>query len=392
MSVSFNPASAKNTDALAERVRAAVDQALTEQRLVGAVVFIARDGQLVHRHAAGFADRETQRPMREDAIFRFSSLTKPIVSAAAMALVEQEKLSLNDAVTCWLPQFRPQAADLGEVSITVRHLLTHTAGLTYSFLQPAEGTYLKRGVSDGLDRSGLSIDEELRRLAAIPLSYAPGAAWGYSLAVDVLGEILSRVLGMPLPEVVERLVTRPLEMRDTGFSVRDHGRLVVPYVDGNPPRRMADPDVVRMEGGAGIRFSPSRIFDSDSFVSGGVGMVGTAPDFLKFLEALRNGGHPILRAETVEAMMTNQIGELRINVEPTPSWGFGFGGAVLMDPALANVPQAEGTWKWGGVYGHHWYVDGHNRLCVVAMTNTACEGMSGRFVHDLMRAVYGRES
>ena len=138
---------------------------------------------------------------------------------------------------------------------------------------------------------------------------------------------------------------------------------------------MKDPDIVAFAPGSGIRFSPSRILDHRSFTSAGTGMVGTAIDFLTFLETLRAGGGAILTADSVREMMNNQIGALRINVEAKPSWGFGFGGAVLMDPEMAQVPQGVGTWKWGGVYGHHWYVDPRNGLTVVALSNTAVEGM-----------------
>jgi CubicO group peptidase (beta-lactamase class C family) len=152
---------------------------------------------------------------------------------------------------------------------------------------------------------------------------------------------------------------------------------------------MKDPDTVPFGPGAGIRFSPSRILDHRSFTSAGTGMVGTATDFLTFLESLRTGGGGILTAHSVHQMMSNQIGALRINVEATPSWGFGFGGAVLMDPAMARAPQGVGTWKWGGVYGHHWYVDSQSGLTVVALSNTAVEGMVGGFVTELTESVYG---
>jgi len=373
---------------LPHRVNAAIERALSEQRLVGVVVLIAHGGEIAFRRAAGFADREAHRPMHEDAIFRFSSLTKPIVSATAMALVERGGLDLNDTAMRWLPEFRPRTSDGSEATITVRQLLTHTAGLSYSFFQPPEGPYHRAGVSDGLAEPGLLLEEELKRLATVPLSYSPGTAWGYSLALDVLGEIMARSGGTSLADLVERFVTAPLRMADTGFAIRDPARLTAVYVDGAPPRRMEDPDVVPFGAGAGIRFSPSRIFDRSSFTSGGAGMVGTATDFLTFLETLRQGGGGILSSESVRAMMSNQIGGLRINVEPTPSWGFGFGGAVLMDPTLAGVPQAAGTWKWGGVYGHHWYVDPQNDLTVVALSNTAVEGMAGGFVSELMTAIY----
>lgn len=378
-----------NTSSLSERVDAALDAALGQNRLVGAVVLVAHDGEPVYRRTAGLADREERRPMSLDAIFRLSSLTKPVVAATAMALIERGALGLDDPVVRWLPEFRPKLEDGRDAVITVRQLLTHTAGLTYGFLQPFDGSYHRARVSDGIAEPGLPMADELARLASAPLVYEPGARWSYSLGMDVLGEVLARAGGAPLPELVERLITGPLAMTDTGFAVRDVQRLVVPYVDGSPPRRMREPDVVPFADAAGIRFSPARIFDPGSFASGGAGMAGTATDFLLFLETIRLGGGQVLSTASARSMMGNQIGALRIDVEETPSWGFGFGGAVLLDPALARVPQAAGTWKWGGVYGHHWYVDPANRLTVAALSNTAIEGMTGRFVADLMEAVYG---
>jgi CubicO group peptidase (beta-lactamase class C family) len=370
------------------RIAEVIDDAVQEQKLVGAVVLVARDGETIFSKAAGFADRERPLPMQENTIFRLSSLTKPIVTAAALALIEQSKLTFDDPVVRWLPEFRPRMQDGAEPAITVRHLLTHTAGLTYRLMQPPGGPYESAGVSDGLDQPGLAMADELKRLTSVPLVYAPGSAWGYSLALDVLGEVMSRAGGAPLPELVERLVTRPLAMADVAFVVRDPGRLATAYVDGAPPRRMQDPDVVPFADGSGIRFSPSRIFAPRSFASGGAGMAGTATDFLRFLEAVRQGGAPVLSKDAAGLMMTNQIGTLRINVEPTPAWGFGFGGAILLDRDLAGTPQAAGTWRWGGVYGHHWYVDPVNRLTVVALSNTAIEGMNGKFVAELRDAVY----
>ena len=299
-------------------------------------------------------------------------------------------LDLDDTAVRWLPEFRPKTPQGGEAVITLRQLLTHTAGLTYGFFEADDGPYHRAGVSDGLAESGLSMQEELTRLASVPLAFAPGTAWGYSLGLDVLGEIMSRATRTSLPALVEELVTIPLGLSDTGFAPRDLHRLATPYVDGMPPRRMKDPDIVAFGPGSGIRFSPSRILDHRSFTSAGTGMVGTATDFLTFLESLRTGGGGILTADSVRQMMSNQIGALRINVEATPSWGFGFGGAVLVDPAMAQAPQGVGTWKWGGVYGHHWYVDPQSGLTVVALSNTAIEGMTGGFVTELTESVYGK--
>lgn len=367
-----------------------LERAVAEDRLVGGVVIVAKSGEKTVEAVAGLADREAGRKMTADTIFRFSSLTKPIVAAAAMALVERGVIRLDDPVTRWVPAFAPKLASGGQARIEVRHLLTHTAGLTYGLFQPAGGPYDRAGVSDGLAEPGLPMAEELSRLARVPLDYPPGSGWGYSLAYDVLGEVLARAADATLPEVIASTVTGPLGMRDTAFSVVDPARLAVPYVSGKPQRRMSDPEAVLfLPGTAGIRFSPSRIFNSESFASGGAGMAGTAGDFLKLLAALQSGGSPILQPASTRQMMSNQIGALRITTEEKPAWGFGFGGAVLMDAALAGTPQGLGTWKWGGVYGHHWYLDPVNRLTVIATTSTAIEGMVGEFVVQLMSAVYG---
>jgi CubicO group peptidase (beta-lactamase class C family) len=374
---------------LARRVDAVVDRALASGRVVGAVVLIARDGDVIYRRAAGLADREAGRPMREDAIFRLASVTKPMVGAAALALVEQGRLRLDDPVTRWLPDFRPRLPDGREPTITVRHLLTHTAGLGYGFLEPEGGPYHKADVSDGMDQPGLTFEENARRLASAPLLYEPGTAWRYSLSFDLLGEVVARAGASTLPQVLQRTVTGPLGMRDTGYQVADRTRLATPYVDGKPrPQRMAELQVLSF-GASALRFAPSRIFDPASYPSGGAGMVGTAPDFLRFLEALRRGGAPILRRETVAGLTRNQVGKLAAFFVG-PGWGFGLGIAVLDDPAAARDPRSRGSYRWGGVYGHSWWVDPARRLTAVAFTNTAVEGMSGAFATDLVRAVHGR--
>lgn len=374
-----------------DRIDAVIDRALAEQRLVGAVVLIARGGQLVHRRAAGLADREAHRPMREDALFRLASVSKPIVSTAAMVLAGQGRLGLDDPVTRWLPDFRPRLPDGREPAITLRQLLTHTAGLGYRFFEPSEdGPYAQAGVSDGMDGSGLTLAENLRRIAQVPLLYAPGTRWLYSLAIDVLGGVVEAASDAPLADAVRALVTGPLDMHDTGFfaSPQDQ-RLATPYVNsaGAAPRRMDGPTVATpFEGAIGIRFDPSRAFDATAFPSGGAGMVGSAPDFMRLLETLRTGGAPLLSQALVNDMGRNHTGAR--GPADAPGCGFGLGFSVLHDPVAAASPESAGTWRWGGAYGHSWFVDRARELSVVTFTNTLYEGMSGRFVSDLRDAVY----
>lgn len=373
------------------RVDAVIDRALADQRLVGAVVLVSHGGHLVHRRAAGLADREAARPMSENALFRLASVSKPIVSTAAMVLAGQGRLGLDDAVTRWLPDFRPRLPDGSEPTITLRQLLTHTAGLGYRFLEPkGGGPYAQAGVSDGMDGSGLTLVENLRRIAQVPLLHAPGTAWLYSLATDVLGGVVQAASDAPLGDAVRKLVTGPLDMHDTGFFAAPHeDRLATPYVNSATaaPSRMAGPAVVTpFEGAVGIRFDPSRAFDATAFPSGGGGMIGSAGDFMRLLETLRKGGAPLLPQGLVDEMGRNHTGTQ--GPANAPGYGFGLGFSVLHDPAAAASPESAGTWRWGGAYGHSWFVDRARELSVVAFTNTLYEGMSGRFVDELRDAVY----
>jgi CubicO group peptidase (beta-lactamase class C family) len=151
---------------------------------------------------------------------------------------------------------------------------------------------------------------------------------------------------------------------------------------------MGETHVVPFAELSGIRFAPDRIFDPASFPSGGAGMACTAPDFLAFLEAIRQGGAPVVRRETAQAMITNQTGSHAI-VTSGPGWGFGYGGAVMLDPAASGSPLPAGAWMWGGVYGHSWFVDPAAGTSYVLMTNTSTEGMSGQLSLDLMAAALG---
>ena len=365
-----------------------IDRALAETRIVGAMVLVARDGQVAYSRAAGYADREAGRAMTADAAFRLSSVTKPIVAAAALVLVDRGDLALDAPVSRWLPDFQPKLADGSAPPITIAQLLTHTSGLGYGFLQPEGGPYLAAGVSDGLADPDLPMAEELKRLASVPLFFPPGAAWLYSLSLDVLGAAVEKAAGKPLPQAVDELILKPLGMASSGFYVTDAAGLVTPYMDGAPPRPMAEPDVSPFMELSGIRYSPARATRPASFPSGGAGMVGSAPDVLKLLEAVRTGGGGVLSAASAGAMLANQIGDLAV-VTHGPGWGFSFGGAVLKNAVEAASPLIEGTVSWGGVYGHSWQIIPSRGTTVVALTNTAIEGMTGVFPTELGTAVAG---
>ena len=376
-----------DSGALKQKVDAVIDQAIAQNRILGAVVLVAHDGKPVYERAAGLVDKETRKPMQRDALFRLSSVSKPIVIVAALALVERKQLSLDDPVTKWLPDFKPKLADGTTPTITVRQLLIHTAGLGYKFTEEGDGAYHQTQISDGFDDVKIGLTEETRRLASVPLFSTPGSEWRYSLSIDVLGAVIERASGKPLGAVVADLVTKPLGMKDTSF-VADRARADrVAKAYFNAPSGiapMADPQVLPF-GTMNLVYSPSRAFDAKAYPSAGAGMIGSAPDVMRLLEAVRKGGTPVLGKSTADEMFRNHIAGLP---GMQPGVGFGFGGALVVDPVAAKTPQSLGTMYWGGVYGHSWFVDPAKKITVVALTNTAPEGMAGKFPDGLRDAVY----
>ncbi|MFB4340584.1 serine hydrolase domain-containing protein [Pantoea sp. CS_6] len=366
---------------------AVIDHAINSQRVVGTTVMVAQAGKLIYQRAAGWADREQNKAMSVDAIYRLASLTKPIVSLTAMRLIEQGDITLDDDITRWLPDFRPCLENGEPATIRVRHLLSHMSGLRYRYSAPADSLYHSRNVSDGIDyQPGLTLEENLQRLAGTRLQFRPGTGWRYSLGIDVLGEIMVRATGKSLPELVNHHITSPLGMADTLFSVRDASRLTTVYTDDNPvPSIMRDNQQIPFGEGAAI-FSPGRILKPDAWPCGGGGMAGTALDFMQVLETVRREGAPLITRESFDYMTQEHV---TANwATQGPGWGFGVGWALLVDPDAALSPQSAGTLSWSGAYGHTWFVDRQNALCVVAMTNTTPEGVNGQFPVMVRDAVY----
>ncbi|MCJ8152045.1 serine hydrolase domain-containing protein [Shinella sedimenti] len=374
---------------IASRLDAVIGGAIAAERIVGAVVLVALDGETIWSRAAGLADREARTAMQTDAIFRLASVSKLFTAAAALALVSQGKLDLDRPITEWLPAFTP-TFEGRTARITLRHLLSHSSGLSYGFFEPDDGPLAQAGVSDGMDRSDLTLADNIRRLAGVPLSFAPGSAFRYSLGIDVAGAVIEAATGLRLPEAIRTLVTEPLGLRDTGFTLSDPSRLAAAYADDTPrPRRMHEPDRIPfLPGMAGVIMDPARVFDTEAFPSGGAGMVGSASEILRLIEVLQQGGGDIMTADLAAEMARDQIAG--IEIEGSPGWGYGLGFSVLRDSQAAGVTEPAGTWRWGGAYGHSWFTDPSNGLTVVALTNTAFEGMSGagRFSADLSRAIY----
>ncbi|WP_119389901.1 serine hydrolase domain-containing protein [Taklimakanibacter lacteus] len=363
------------------RLQNVIDNAVARGCIVGVVFLVARDGEIVFATEKGFADREAGVPVRRDTIFRLASVTKPFVAMAALAMADRGRIRLEDPVRLHLPYFRPRLADGTEPLITLRHLLTHTSGLSYD--------YPDADFSDGLSDTDFGFEENFTRLAKRPLKFAPGSSWEYSVAIDVLGAVLAAVEETTLNAVVRRYVNDPLGIAaDTGFAIADRSRLATAYADATPVAMRMPDRIVLGNAETGIfNFAPVRAFNPHAFQSGGAGMVGTAPDVLRLLEALRMEGTPVLRPETWRAAVSNQIGALPRESEP-PGQRFGYLSAIVSDPKAAATPQSAGTLNWGGVYGNDWYVDIAKGLSVVSLSNTALEGCNGQFVRDTRDALY----
>lgn len=359
-----------------------IDAALDNGKIAGTMILVARHGEVVFSRIAGFADREAGVPIKEDTIYRLASVSKPVVSATALALCGQNKLDTEAAVTEYLPWFTPKSADGNSAPMLVRHLLTHTSGISYR-----PDVLAVANVSGGLDNVSISLQDNIRRLADAPLMFAPGSAWEYGMSIDVLGAVIEAVTGTTLGEAVAEYVTTPLGMKDTAFGVTDESRLAVAYGDGQTePERMGNPHSVTDDNGAELKFAPDRIFNPKAFQSGGAGMAGSAPDFLTLLEAVRTGGGPIFGMDMAARAVQNQIND--IPRADRPGQRFCFLGMVVEDSTLNQSPQPAGTIGWGGVYGHSWFMDPVNGLSAVQFTNTAVEGCTGPYTTDITEAIY----
>jgi CubicO group peptidase (beta-lactamase class C family) len=361
---------------LQQRLDAAIDAALGS-RIVGCVVLVSESGARTYARAAGFADREAGKPAVEDTIFRLASLTKPIVATTALRMIDLGLLGLDDTVASYLPYFTPKTPDGSTPDITVRHLLTHTSGLTYN---------IPDDVSRGTNPLGpMPLTENLRRLARAPLAFAPSTKWNYGMSIDVLGGILAAINKSTLEGVVTKYVTGPLGMVDTHFHVSDRNRLSHPYGNAKPePIRMSEPQEMHNDPADPDKtefFSPGRILSAGAPQSGGSGMAGTAGDFLKLLEAVRSD---ILAPATRDAAFANQIGDLHRN---EAGERFGYLGAVIDDPAASGWP-VRGMLHWGGIWGNNWILEPQSGTVVVAMTNTMREGCSGPFREQIRDAVF----
>jgi CubicO group peptidase (beta-lactamase class C family) len=354
------------------------------EQIAGAVALVMERGRVVYRDAVGWRDVASREPMTQDTIFRIASMTKPITTVAVMMLVEEGRLSLDDPLSKYIPEFaHPMVVPVGSAAdargvpadrvITIRDLLTHTSGITYRFFgqQPHAEHYREAGVIDGLQPTSLTLAEDMRRLATCPLTNQPGTAWQYGLSADVLGRVVEVVSGRPLDEFFRERILGPLHMDDTYFFLPADkvDRLATLYRPGDDGRFVAVGE--ETQNVAGLTYSP--VFQQQGrqpYLSGGGGLVSTADDYARFLTMLLNRGEfdgvRFLKPETVASMTTNRIGDLSILFTiHGDKFGYGFGiHTENSDRHGASI----GTWGWGGIFYTYFWVDPKREVIGIVLT------------------------
>jgi len=353
-------------------------------KIPGALILIARRGELAHCSALGCADVERKKPVREDTIFRAYSMSKPITSVAFMMLVEQGLVALDDPVHRVIPHWKGLGVYQGGFMETFRtrppdrpmlmiDLLRHTSGLTYGFQQSSnvDAAYRKLEIGERNDK-GRTLEDMVHQLATVPLEFSPGTAWNYSVSSDVLGYLVGKISGVPFDEFLRTRIFKPLAMEDTDF-----------YVHAGKEARFAACYAATPNGGMKLFDDPanSAYLDAPSLLSGGGGLISTAPDYLRFCRMLLNGGTldgaQILSPKTIALMTLNQLPDGKdlpalsrsLFSEVTYNGvGFGLGFAVTLDTARTMLAGSAGDYFWGGAASTYFWIDPREELIAILMT------------------------
>ena len=367
---------AERLDRLDAHLRAYVD----DGRLPGFHVQIRRHGDVAHSTAYGRRDIEADTPLTADTLYRIYSMTKPITTLAAMMLYEQAALDLNDPVSTYIPAFEdvrvyvggPAAAPVTRPAtepIRIKHLLTHTSGLTYGFHRVHVTDEIQRATIDEFaPPAGADLARACELYAQVPLRFDPGTCWNYSVSTDVLGRVVEVVSGQPLDAFFQDHVLGPLEMTDTAFHATDTDRLATLYGLG--------PDgIIRLDQIGKAALSQPAI------LSGGGGLVSSMADYSRFTELLLRGGRlgdaRLLSDRTLAFMTRNHLpggadlDEFGIPLyaeTPFRGVGFGLGFSVTIDPARAALASSAGEFGWGGMASTYFWVDPAEDMTVVFMT------------------------
>lgn len=373
------------------RIKPVMQSYVDRGAYAGISTMLARRGRIVHFAQVGRQDRESGAPLAADAIYRIYSMTKPIVCVALMTLYEEGRFHLFEPVAKYLPAFGAvrvlegtAPSDLREVElvrpITIRDLFTHTAGLTYGFLDdsPVGAMYREAGLMSDAERT---LEATIGELARLPLAYQPGSRWHYSVSIDVLAHLIEVISGQPLQHfLAERLFT-PLGMTDTGFFVPPEKRRRVATMYGSPDIATNTFDAIfaAWERGSNERIDVETTYpmtNSHSFARGGHGLFSTAGDYMRFAQMLLNRGEldgaRILAPKIADLMHMNHVSlsllPWEIGGAPSNGYGFGLGSRVLLDVAQSEMPGSVGEFGWAGAAGTYYWIDPQEAFVGILMT------------------------
>lgn len=378
-----------------ERLRTVMQQYMDEGRIAGVVTYVARNGRVAHLEAFGKADIEAGLPMKKDTIFRIASQTKAFTSVAVMMLVEEGKIGLADPLSKYIPAFEkttvavpppagavagtPVSAVPAKRPITIRDLLTHTAGISYGD-GPARDQWKAAGIQGWYfaDRTE-PVSAVVERMAALPMDSQPGEKYVYGYNTDILGVVVEKVSGLTLAEFFQKRITGPLGLVDTQFYLppAQKDRLAAVYAakDDGTIERATDPKT-----GQGHYVEGPRVA-----FAGGAGLLSTARDYGRFLQMLLNGGEidgvRLLGPKTVELMTVNHVGSLFSD----GNLGFGLGFEIVEDLGRAGRYGSVGEFRWGGAYHTYYWADPQEKLVGVFMTQLLPAGDSD--LHPKFRAL-----
>ena len=351
-----------------DRITQALESSVDQGHIAGAIGVVARKGKIAYWQNVGMADREGDRAMADDAIFRIFSMTKPIVSVALMILYEEGKFSLKDEVKQHIPELGGLKVWEGgkevepEREMTVQDLMRHTSGMTYGLFgnSRVDKMYNDAGVLSG----NKTVAEFVEKLSKLPLKHQPGARWEYSVSVDVQGRLIEVLSGMDLATYMSERVFKPLDMRDTAFRMTEEksGRFAQVYSKTKDEQGIEPTNDGRTD----------RYYEDSQWYSGGGGLVSTTRDYLRFCQMLLNGGildgTRILSRKTVELMTIDHTSSIS-SASSTLRAGYGFGlnFAVHVDPAKSGLNGSVGEYNWGGLAGTSFWIDPAEELIGIYM-------------------------
>ena len=355
-----------------QRIDKLVQQYIDSNWIAGAIAIVAHDGNIVYHKAIGYDDKEKNKLLQKDAIWRIASQTKAITSVAVMMLFENGKILLDEPISKYIPEFKkPVVLDKfnkadttyttipAKREITIRDLLTHTSGVGYAQIgsETMNAIYSKAGVVGGIGLKGGLLADNIKKLGSLPLVHQPGEKFTYGLNTDILGYLVEVVSGLSLDQFFRKNIFEPLGMKDTYFYIpkEKQSRLAMLHSDDKTKHVVNTAEVITVNG---TFYRDYPILDGGSFYSGGGGLVSTAYDYAIFMQMLLNGGDyngkHILSRNTIRLMTTSQTNNLGIT--------FGLGFQVVTDGDAAKNTTSPGSFAWGGMFASSYWIDPKEKI------------------------------